>query len=106
MNALTDHTFSPTLATTKTLLVEFTAAWCPPCRALEPTLEAIDNARDDVDIYALDVETSPETAERFGVRAMPTLILFRDGRPLGQLVGAQPRALLDGWLSDTLGRQR
>ena len=77
------------------VLVEFTAAWCPPCRALAPVLA--DLAREQAGrlaIVALDVDRDPEVAARYGVMSFPTLILFRDGQPVQQLIGARPKAAL------------
>jgi len=103
MKHLDDRTFDPTLAASpRAVLVDFTAPWCPPCDALKPTLQAIANDRTDVDIVTLDVDESPEVAARFGVRAMPTLILFRAGTPRAQLVGNQSRQKLATWLDEQL----
>ncbi|MBI5066839.1 MAG: thioredoxin [Deltaproteobacteria bacterium] len=83
------------------VLVDFTAEWCAPCRALEPTLEAL--ARDlagRVKVVRLDVGASQVTSERFGVRAMPTLLLFRGGKVVRQAVGALPRAHLERMIAE------
>ncbi|MFO0583719.1 MAG: thioredoxin [Anaeromyxobacter sp.] len=78
------------------VLVDFTAEWCAPCRVLEPVLEGL--ARDragTLRVARLDVDVNPATAERFGVRSMPTLLLFRGGRVVQQVVGAMSRARLE-----------
>ncbi len=69
---------------------------------MKPGLDALAQARTDVEIVTLDVEESPRAAEMFGVRSMPTLILFRGGVPKAQLVGAQSRDRLDRWLTEQL----
>jgi thioredoxin 1 len=77
------------LQSDRPVLVDFWAPWCGPCRALAPTLEAIatdwaGRAR----VVKLNVDVSPSSAERFSVRALPTLILFKNGREVGRLLGA------------------
>jgi thioredoxin 1 len=77
------------LQSDRPVLVDFWAPWCGPCRALAPTLEAIatdwaGRAR----VVKLNVDASPSSAERFSVRAIPTLILFKNGREVGRLLGA------------------
>jgi thioredoxin 1 len=77
------------LQSDRPVLVDFWAPWCGPCRALAPTLEAIatdwaGRAR----VVKLNVDVSPSSAERFSVRALPTLVLFKNGREVGRLLGA------------------
>lgn len=90
----TQH-FDADLGSAPTVLVKFTGTWCPPCRALQPTLEAVARARTDLVVLEVDVDAETPVAERFGVRAVPTLIAFRHGKPVGQLVGNQSRARIE-----------
>ncbi len=84
-------------------LVDFTAAWCPPCRVLGAVLAALVPAyAGRVQFTAIDVDAEPALAERFGVRAMPTVVLLRDGREVGRLVGSRPRAFVAGMLDRAL----
>ncbi|ACG72904.1 thioredoxin [Anaeromyxobacter sp. K] len=93
------------LSAAEPVLVEFTAAWCAPCRALAPTLEALASGyRGRVKVAALDVERHPATAERYGIRAMPTLLFFKGGKVARQLVGAVPRARLEDAVRELLPR--
>ncbi len=69
------------------VLVKFTGAWCPPCKAIEPTLDALRADNADVTVVVVDTDDS-----------LPTLRMFRDGRVTGQLVGNQPRATLDAFI--------
>ena len=77
------------------VLVDFGAEWCPPCKALEPVIADIGRElAGSVTVYAMDVDTSPETAAQFGVRGVPTVLLFRNGQPVERLVGLRPKAQL------------
>lgn len=80
------------------VLVKFTGAWCPPCRALQPTLDAIARDRRELVVLDVDVDASQTLAEKFGVRTIPTLLAFRDGQAIGKLVGNVPRAQIEGLL--------
>lgn len=97
LQAVTDATFDDQVVQAdRPVLVDFWAEWCPPCLALNPVLEDI--ARDYADkltILKLDVDANNRTTMRYGVMSFPTLILFKGGEPVKQLVGARPkRALL------------
>ena len=101
--AVTDDTFQrDVLEADRPVLVEFTAAWCAPCRMIAPHLEALDDERTDRDVVQLDVDASQGVAARYGVLSMPTLVLFQGRQERGRTVGAQPRrrieSQVDGWL--------
>lgn len=86
------------------LLVDFWAEWCGPCRALAPSLEELGNEfTGRASIAKLNVDDNPDAAGRYGVRAIPTLILFKNGEEKERLVGAQPKqsiaALLDRYVA-------
>jgi thioredoxin 1 len=77
-------------------LVDFSAPWCAPCRVIAPAVEGI--ARDyqgRVTVAEVNADESPELAARYDVRAMPTLVFFRDGQPVDQIVGAVPRKKIE-----------
>ncbi|GHA32653.1 thioredoxin [Streptomyces tauricus] len=85
------------------VLVEFTADWCPPCRQIAPVLSAVAAEEGDrLKVVQLDVDTNPETTNAYGVLSMPTLIVFRDGRPVKSMVGARPKRRLLEELADVL----
>jgi thioredoxin 1 len=84
------------------VLVDFTAAWCPPCRVMKPVLAELAAERDDLRVVQLDVDADQRTAAEYGVLSMPTFILFRGGREVQRLVGARPRRRLDAELAEIL----
>ncbi len=96
LQEVTDATFEErVIAANGAVLVDFWAAWCRPCHALTPVLETIAREQGErLTILKLDIEQSERTALRFGVMSFPTLILFRAGQPVKQLVGARPKAAL------------
>jgi thioredoxin 1 len=100
---VTDDAFAAeVLEADKPVLVDFTAAWCPPCRVMKPVLAELAADRDDLRVVQLDVDADQRTAGDFGVLSMPTFILFRDGREVQRLVGARPRKRLEAELDRAL----
>lgn len=102
--AVTDATFADdVLASTRPVLVDFWATWCAPCRMVAPVLEEI--AADKADALAvakIDVDASPNIAQKYQVSSIPTLILFKDGEPVKRMVGAKSKAALLRELADVL----
>jgi len=85
------------------VLVDFHAEWCGPCHALAPTLAQIaeENAG-VVDFVKLDVDKNPDVTNRFAIRGLPTLMLFKAGQPVASHVGVLPKARLKAWLADAV----
>lgn len=85
------------------VLVDFWAAWCGPCRALAPSIEAIaDEKAGKVKVCKLDVDANPGVAGQFGIRSIPTILLFKGGENVGQLVGNVPKAAIDDLLKRSI----
>ena len=75
------------------VLIDFFAIWCGPCRMIAPAIEEIaEEKAGELTVYKVDIDQSPELASRYGIRGVPTLMVFEDGKPVGQMVGAQPKA--------------
>ena len=88
------------LESDRPVLVDFWAEWCPPCKAMSPTIDALaEELAADFKIVKLDVDSNPGITVAYNVRAMPTLIIFKDGAPVDVKVGAgQSRVQLIKWL--------
>ena len=89
------------LAAQRPVLVDFFAGWCGPCHAIAPSLEQIAAERaGEVEIVKLDVDANPETTNRFAIKSLPTLMLFKAGQLVATQVGALPKARLRAWLAE------
>lgn len=77
------------------VLVDFKANWCPPCRAIAPEVDAVaELMQGQAKVFTLDVDAEPEIEARYGVKTIPTLIVFKGGRVVDQLHGFKPRAVI------------
>ena len=100
---ITDSNFQAEVVESATpTLVDFWAPWCGPCRMVGPVLEQIDAERDDMRVVKLNVDDNQQTAAKFGVMSIPTMILFKNGQPVQQIVGAQPKPRIESALDAAL----
>lgn len=100
---LTAAQLTTTLADPGTLLIDFTAAWCAPCKQLAPILRELAGVyAGRARIVAVDVQDEPALAQAFRVTAMPTMVFVRDGREVGRIVGLRPKHVVAGALDRAL----
>ena len=102
--SVTDQSFaSDVLGASGPVLVDFWAEWCSPCRMIAPALEEISaELGDKVTVAKLNIDENPDTPSRYGVRGIPTMLLFNGGQPIAQKVGAAPRSQIQQWLESNL----
>jgi thioredoxin 1 len=101
---VTDASFqSDVLEASGPVLVDFWADWCGPCKMIAPALEELsDELGEKVTIAKLDIMENPEVAGRMGVQSIPLMILFKDGQPVAQKLGAAPKSQLKNWIESEL----
>jgi thioredoxin 1 len=100
---VTDINFqAEVLEADKPILVDFWAPWCGPCRVVQPVLEEMAGERDDVVIVKMNTDENPETAAKYQILSIPTMILFKNGQPAHQIVGARPKRAIEAELDPVL----
>jgi thioredoxin 1 len=94
---ITEATFeSDVLESEHPVIVDFWAEWCGPCHAVSPVLEQIAGEREgELTVAKVNIDEQPALAQRYGVMSIPTIILFKDGKPAAAAVGAQPKNMLE-----------
>ena len=102
--AVTDESFeSDVLKASKPVVVDFWAEWCGPCKQIGPALEEIAAEMDEqVTIAKVNIDDSPNAPSKYGVRGIPTLLLFKDGEVVDKKVGAAPKRELESWIASAL----
>jgi thioredoxin 1 len=101
---VTDESFQQdVLGAPGPVLVDFWAEWCGPCKMIAPALEEISNELGEkVTVAKLNIDDNPEAPVKYGVRGIPTMILFKNGEPAATKVGAAPKSQLQNWLEGVL----
>jgi thioredoxin 1 len=103
-NHVTDGSFEQdVLKSSAPVVVDFWAEWCGPCHAIAPALEELaSELNGKVTIAKLNIDENPQTAIRYGVRSIPTLIMFKNGEPMAMQVGAAPKSRLSDWINKAI----
>lgn len=96
INDVTDASFQAEVLESETpVLVDFWAPWCGPCRVIAPHLEELNDEQDNLRVVKLNVDENPQTAAKYNVMSIPTLIVFRHGQVAKQIIGALPKKRLE-----------
>lgn len=83
---------SKVLEANEPVLVDFFATWCGPCRMMAPVIEEVsEEMAGKASVYKIDTDEAPEIAQQYGIMSIPTFIVFKDGKPAAQTLGAQPK---------------
>jgi len=99
-NETSDKSFtSDVLNSDKPVLVDFWAEWCGPCRQLSPIVEELSKEMSSkLSVYKVNIDQNPETPAKYNVRGIPTLIIFKGGKPVATKVGSLPKSSLVEWI--------
>lgn len=102
--AVSDASFqSDVIESGRPVLVDFWAEWCGPCKMIGPALEEIsEELADKLDIVKINIDENPDAPTKYGVRGIPTMILFKGGQIAATKVGAAPKSQLKGWIEGEL----
>ena len=104
INLTTDRLFDSDISQPgKLVLIDFWAEWCGPCKQIAPILEEIyDEKKDNLKILKLNIDENPETPQKYNVRGIPTLMLFKDGSLVDTKVGSMPKTTIINWVDSHL----
>jgi thioredoxin 1 len=102
---VTDDSFeTDVLKASRPVLVDFWAEWCGPCKTIGPALEEIaDELREKVTVAKLNIDDNPMTPNKYGVRGIPTMMIFKNGQVSATKVGAMPKSKIVEWINESVG---
>ena len=102
-NKTSDNTFEDDISSLSNLiLVDFWAEWCGPCKQISPILEEIANEEENLNILKLNIDENPVTPQKYNVRGIPTLMLFKEGKLIDTKIGSLPKSSLVDWINSHL----
>ena len=102
--AVTDETFDAEVRNSDIpVVVDFWAQWCGPCKQIGPSLEELsDEMAGEIKVAKIDIDNNPSEAAALGVRGIPAMYIFKDGKVVAQKTGAAPKSALEGWIKDSI----
>ena len=104
INSTNDSTFNEDIKSSdKLIVVDFWAEWCGPCKQIGPFLDEISKEKkENINILKLNIDDNPKTPQKFGVRGIPTLMIFKGGKLIDTKVGSMPKNELSNWIESNL----
>ena len=99
-----DNTFeNDVINSDKPVLVDFWAEWCGPCRQIAPIIDELsEDKKEEMEVFKLNIDKNPEIPTKHGIRGIPAMILFQNGKPVSTKVGALPKSSLYQWVEEEL----
>jgi thioredoxin 1 len=91
---VTDGNIEETLGTSELVILDFWAEWCGPCRMMGPIIDELSEANEDVVIGKVNVDSNPESAAKYGIRSIPSILFIKDGEVIDTMTGTKPKAAL------------
>tara|TARA_B100001559_G_C16347184_1_gene550869 strand:+ start:184 stop:552 length:369 start_codon:yes stop_codon:yes gene_type:complete len=103
-NKITDSSFEKdVIMSSKPVVVDYWAEWCGPCKQIGPSLEEIsDEMKDQITVAKLNIDDNPQMASKYGVKGIPTLMIFKDGKMSSTKVGALPKSKIIEWIKSSI----
>lgn len=104
INVSDDSFETDVISSTKPVLVDFWASWCGPCKMIAPSLEELSNEMaSSITIAKINIDDNQMTPTKFGVRGIPTMMIFKDGKVVSTQVGAMAKSRIDSWIKEVVG---